>query len=305
MKLETHKSNGKLLLTGEYVVLDGGLSLAIPTKFGQSLEINSIKDPKIRWKSFDYKNQVWFEDEFTLQEITSGFKSLRNDTSKRLLQILQVAKQLNPAFLKSDLGFEVTSKLDFPQDWGLGSSSTLINNIANWAHIDAYKLLELTFGGSGYDVACAQHDVAIAYQLSSNNQRIIKEVTFNPCFKEALYFVYLNKKQNSRDGIAQYKANTADKTQAIKEISDITSKLISCSSLNDFNFLLNSHEQLISNIIYQVPVKENLFPDFNGSIKSLGAWGGDFVLVTSEENPTAYFRNKGYDTIVPYSEMIK
>jgi mevalonate kinase len=305
MKPETYKSNGKLLLTGEYVVLDGGLSLAIPTKFGQSLEITSIKEPKIKWKSFDYKNHVWFEDKFTLQEITSGFTSHRNDTSKRLLQILQAVKQLNPGFLKNLLGFEVTSKLNFPQDWGLGSSSTLINNIANWAKIDAYKLLELTFGGSGYDIACAQHDTAITYQLSSNNQRSIKEVDFNPSFKEALYFVYLNKKQNSRDGIAQYKANTTDKTQVIKEINEITSKVVSCSNLTDFNLLLNNHEQLISSIIHQVPVKEKLFSDFNGSIKSLGAWGGDFVMVTSEENPKEYFSSKGYDTLIPYSEMIK
>ena len=35
-------SPGKLLLTGEYVVLDGAKSLAIPTIFGQSLNITSI-----------------------------------------------------------------------------------------------------------------------------------------------------------------------------------------------------------------------------------------------------------------------
>ena len=305
MTSETYYSNGKLLLTGEYVVLDSALSLAIPTTYSQSLEVTSIDEPKLKWKSLDFENHVWFEDIFTLQDIATGFVILRNDTSNRLLQILQAAKKLNPEFLKTPSGFDVTSKLDFPQNWGLGSSSTLINNIANWANIDAYKLLELTFGGSGYDIACAQHDRALTYQLSIKNEKDIIEVDFNPSFKESLYFVHLNKKQDSRQGISQYKANTKDKTQVINEISNITSEMLICTNLSDFEILLNTHEQLISSIIHQVPVKEKLFPDFKGSIKSLGAWGGDFVLVTSEVNPNSYFNSKGYNTIITYSDMIK
>ncbi|HLV39682.1 GYDIA family GHMP kinase [Xanthomarina sp.] len=304
MELETYKSNGKLLLTGEYVVLDGALSLAIPTTFGQTMKVSKLDESKIIWKSFDDKNKIWLDAEFSIEnkEIITAFTP-ENDTSKRLFEILQAVKLLNPGFLNS--GFEVETKLTFPQDWGLGSSSTLINNIANWAKVDAYRLLEQTFGGSGYDIACAQFNQPITYQLGNNNEKTVKEVAFNPLFKEALYFVYLNKKQNSRDGIAQYKTNVADKTDVIKKLSNITTQLISCSSLGDFNVLLNTHEQLISRIIHQVPVKEKLFSDFKGSIKSLGAWGGDFVLVTSEENPTNYFRRKGYDTLIPYSEMIK
>jgi hypothetical protein len=39
-------------------------------------------------------------------------------------------------------------------------------------------------------------------------------------------------------------------------------------------------------------------------IKSLGAWGGDFVMCISKENPTEYFREKGFEVVVPYSDMI-
>ena len=60
----------------------------------------------------------------------------------------------------------------------------------------------------------------------------------------------------------------------------------------------------MSSILELPTVKESLFPDFDGSIKSLGAWGGDFVLTVSKDNPTAYFENKGYKTIVSYQEMI-
>ena len=34
---KTFYSNGKLLITGEYVVLDGAKALALPTKYGQNL----------------------------------------------------------------------------------------------------------------------------------------------------------------------------------------------------------------------------------------------------------------------------
>jgi hypothetical protein len=30
----------------------------------------------------------------------------------------------------------------------------------------------------------------------------------------------------------------------------------------------------------------------------------DFVLAISKENPTVYFQEKGFETIIPYQEMI-
>ena len=312
---KTYYSNGKLLLTGEYLVLDGALSLAVPTKYGQSLIAETIDKPKLIWKSFDYKGNVWFEDTFTFKEIASVFLIPRNDVSHRLIEILNTAKQLNPNFLNSKFGYKVTTKLDFPQFWGLGSSSTLINNIAQWAEIDAYKLLEKTFGGSGYDIACAQYNSPITYQLNykedkilhsvqNDKKREISEVSFNPEFKDHLYFVHLNKKQNSRDGISQYNANASNVSQVISEINDITSKTISCNSLEHFETLISSHEQIISKIIKQKPIKELLFSDYKGTIKSLGAWGGDFVLVTGNKNSVEYFKQKGYNTIITYDNMV-
>ncbi len=297
-------SNGKLLLTAEYVVLNGALSLAVPTKFGQWLKVEEIEEPKIVWKSYDEKGELWFEDVFSIKDMESERQNHPNEISQRLIQILDATKQLNPEFLESGQGYVITTKLDFPRNWGLGTSSTLINNIADWATIDAYKLLELTFGGSGYDIACAQHNVPITYQLKSNPPEIT-EIRFNPSFKEHIWFVFLNKKQNSRDGIAHYKNNTDDISQEISKINNITLNMIDCNNLNDFQNLMDDHEQLISNIINLKPIKELMFPDFQGSIKSLGAWGGDFVMVASKENPSDYFKSKGFETILNYSELIK
>lgn len=309
MKLEilhlepkTFHSNGKLLLSGEYLVLDGAESLAIPTKYGQTLEMEPIKEKKLVWKSLDENGLAWLEITFELHN--NMLKQVGNDeTSIRLVQILNSARELNPDFLDTNNGFQVTTELNFPRNWGLGSSSTLINNIAQWANVDAYTLLNKTFGGSGYDIACAQHNTPITYQLL-NAIPSVSEVNFNPAFKEHLYFVYLNKKQNSRDGIAHYKANRDLSKLAITEISDITSKMISCTNLKDFGGLVLKHENIISKIIKQKTAKELLFNDFNGEVKSLGAWGGDFIMITSKTNPINYFKPKGFETIIPYTDMI-
>jgi mevalonate kinase len=297
-------SNGKLLLTGEYVVLDGALSLALPTQYGQSLEVKPIMASKLIWQSFDENGDIWFENTFELDTIEILKQVQHDEISKQLIQILKAAKQLNPSFLISENGFKISCELSFNKDWGLGTSSTLINNIAQWAKIDPYKLLELSFGGSGYDIACAQHNSAITYQLNNNNKSVVKEIDFNPLFKECLYFLYLNKKQNSRDAILDYRSNSSNFTHNISEISEITLKIIACKSLTTFESLINQHESIISKLIKQQPIKELLFNDFHGSIKSLGAWGGDFVLVTSKQNPSDYFKEKGFDTLIPYNQMI-
>ena len=70
---------------------------------------------------------------------------------------------MNPEFLQSEQGFLVKTNLTFPRDWGLGTSSTLINNIAQWAKVDAFQLLWNSFSGSGYDIANAQYNTPILY----------------------------------------------------------------------------------------------------------------------------------------------
>lgn len=303
--MTTYTSNGKLLLTAEYIVLDGAKALALPTKFGQSLTVKSIDKPQLLWRSIDYKGDVWFEANFPLEKIPSNFSNPHNEIEKRIVQILNAAKQLNPGFLSIDGGLSITTKLDFDKNWGLGSSSTLINNISNWANVDAYQLLKLTFGGSGYDIACAQNNQPITYQNNlPKNTRIVKLVEFNPTFKDNLFFVYLNQKQNSREGIKYYNANKHNVLNTINEIDLITERIMSCSSISEFETLIFRHEEIISKLINLPTIKSTIFSDYSGAIKSLGAWGGDFILVTGSPNDMNYFKEKGYQTIIAYCDMI-
>jgi len=303
-------SNGKLLLTSEYLVLDGAKALAIPTKFGQDLIVQKIKEPSLFWESFDDKNNCWFQAEFRLSDlriVNETFDANSDDSKESIAQtlqnILETAKNLNPKFLFSDGGFSVKTNLTFPRNWGLGTSSTLINNIAQWAKVDAFKLLQNSFGGSGYDIACAQNDLPITYQLI-NGKPNIEVVDFNPSFSDNLFFVHLNIKQDSKKGIQQFKEKRGELTNDILRISEITNELVNCKELLEFEKLIIEHEQIISKIIKNKPIKEIAFPDYFGAIKSLGAWGGDFVLVTGDDRTPRYFKEKGFETVIPFNKMI-
>ena len=206
--------------------------------------------------------------------------------------------------LNTENGFIVKTNLTFPRNWGLGSSSTLINSIASWAKVDAFQLLWNSFKGSGYDIACAQNDTPIFYQIN-NKKPVIKQVEFNPTFKDSLFFVHLNQKQDSKEGIAKFRESGTNFDKEIKRISEMSDEFLASTSIENFNKLIVEHEEIISNIIQLKPVKEKLFPDYSlGEIKSLGAWGGDFVLATGNAQTPTYFKNKGFKTILKYSEII-
>lgn len=301
MKQEFY-SHGKLLLTAEYLVLDGANALAFPTKYGQSLIVDNGKKNIIVWKSYDHTGKLWLDFCFTIEEIKLFNRKVENDRD-RLISILMNAHKINSSFLGNTDGFSIITKLDFPNNWGLGSSSTLINNISKWANLDPYQLLSVTFGGSGYDIAAANNDCPIIY-TKKENQSISKKQLINWDFKDHLFFVHLNKKQNSQDGIANYQKVTKPKIIQIQKINELTIDLCNCNNLIEFKNLIERHEKIISNLIQQKPIKEVLFKDYSGVIKSLGAWGGDFVLVTGNENDYQYFLNKGFKTIIPFNKMI-
>lgn len=301
---QTFYSNGKLLITGEYVVLDGAKAFALPTKFGQNLIVEKGGGKKMAWKSFDKDRTVWFEDTILFDEIIKRKETDKSASIKEtLMEILHEAYLLNPKFIDGSEGYNITTELTFPKFWGLGTSSTLINNIAQWAEIDAFMLLRNSFGGSGYDIACAQNDTPLLYHLE-DGKPIVEKTKFSPSFEDQLYFVYLNQKQSSKAAIASYYAKQSNLSKSISSLERITRNVVEATDARTFASELEKHEMIMSDILEMQTVKERFFPDFKGAIKSLGAWGGDFILVVSKENPSSYFEERGFKTILPYKEMI-
>lgn len=304
MKKEFY-SNGKLLITGEYLVLDGAKGFALPTKFGQNLIVEKGNNRIINWKSYDADGSLWLEESLSFieilnKEITDKQAAVRNT----LIEILHEASLLNSDFILNSDGYTITTQLTFPRNWGLGTSSTLINNIAQWLQIDAFVLLNNSFGGSGYDIACAQNNTPILYHLV-NGKPIVEKISFDPDFKNNLYFVYLDKKQNSKSAIAAYYNNKNENlSENITKIDLLTQESISSNTLHEFASALEEHEAEMSSILEINTAKESFFPDFDGVIKSLGAWGGDFVLAVSKGNPTSYFEKRGFRTVIQFKDMI-
>jgi len=292
------------MISGEYLVLKGAHSLALPLKFSQEISVTEQSGVhSVKWESL-INNNIWFQTTLLLPDLQIS-ETNEAILAGTLVKILKVAQALNPGFLESSCEYQVTSVMDFDPAWGIGSSSSLISNIAFWADCDPFELNNLIFNGSGYDIACARSHSPIIYKLE-RNKPIYREANFRPDFRNQLFFVYLNRKQNSRESVGKADLSGISPV-TISEISAITIGLEEAKDLETFQRLLDKHEQIMSKILHTEPVKSLYFSDFNGSVKSLGAWGGDFILAASDEVEQYvfnYFNSRNLNTIFRYDEII-
>ncbi|GIV34824.1 MAG: hypothetical protein KatS3mg031_2359 [Chitinophagales bacterium] len=298
-------AHGKLLLSGEYLVLEGARALAIPTSMGQHLEIRPAggRENLLYWETRDERDKLLMALTFE----TTDFRVLKKEGSLShylLQELLREARKRNPQFLAAPHPLKATAKLEFPLNWGLGSSSSLIWNIACWSATNPFELLFAVSDGSGYDIACAGASRPVVYQLSQG-QPLWHEIDFNPPFAHQLFFVHLEKKQNSQQAVSSYRRLYKD-TSLVTKISAITENMISCTSAAVFASLMEEHEDILAQLLHMEKVKTLLFPDFPGSVKSLGAWGGDFVMACSDmpvNQVIHYFKDKGFNTIISFEKM--
>ena len=294
-------SHGKILLTAEYAVLNGVPALALPTQKGQHFKVEYTQKQNIVWQSHDVRGEKWIDVVFDFELNLLEQKHTEEKVIQNLKHILSAALGMKPEFYNA--GIHITTQLEFERSWGLGSSSTLFYALGKWLSINPYRLLEKTMGGSGYDIAAAAAEGAILYQRQGSQPKI-QNVSFTPAFEENIFFVHLNQKQNSSKAVADYSKRKAPDTQTQKALERIGQELLLVEEQIEFNALLLQHETIIGKLIGQTPVQERLFPDFNGQLKSLGAWGGDFILASGDADTPSYFNAKGYATVIPYREFI-
>ena len=147
----------------------------------------------------------------------------------------------------------------------------------------------------------------IIYERFAENR--VTTSSFNPIFKDKIHFVYLGNKQNSREGISYYRSLSLEhKKICIQEINELTEAISSCNFLTDMMDLVREHEQLVSSFLKKEKVQTTHFPHFNGVVKSLGAWGGDFVMVLSHESGDYvknYFAKKDLSDYFQFDQIIK
>ncbi|WP_241330186.1 GYDIA family GHMP kinase [Chryseobacterium arthrosphaerae] len=294
-------SPGKLMLTSEYFAIDGALVLAVPTRLGQEFFFEEKDDHQslILWEAL-HQNKPWLKaaiDYKNWQILETNIPS----GAEFILKTLKNVQQLSSIRFQNDFTYHLKTNLQFPADYGLGSSSTLMNNLAEWAEIDPFHLNTISLGGSGYDIAVAKEKSAVLFQSKPEIQ--YEKVDFNPPFKNELIFIHLNQKQDSREGISFYKSKKKS-PELVDEFSDITKKILLCSELENFSELLMIHERKIADFLEIPTVKEKIFSDCPVFVKSLGAWGGDFVMSAKFGGYKDYFWEKGFTTVFEWSDII-
>ncbi|MEO8823605.1 MAG: GYDIA family GHMP kinase [Ginsengibacter sp.] len=291
-------ASGKLLLFGEYLVLKGSGCLAIPLKYGQKMQVENSDQNNFNWVS-KIDEKVWFSCAFSKDlEIIETPDFVKADT---LMTLLKIIKEEKPSLFQTGQNFQ--TQLDFPLEWGWGSSSTLISLLSQWSKIDPYLLLKSSLGGSGYDIACATANTPIIYDMESHETI---PVYLFPKITSKLLFVYSGKKQISEKEVKQFsplKIST-DKVEKMKSIIILAAK---ATQIDVFEDATEESENLLSPILNSPTLKEKYFADYPFAIKSLGAWGGDFFMATfrKENDARSYFAGKGYSVLFNYNEIIK
>ena len=300
--MKTFRANGKLLISGEYTILDGSLSLALPTQRGQVLHYKEVDHDILHWRSLDVKGETWFEAHFKGNELTV-VDSSDDRIADTLKEILLAAAGLSNS--ANGLRGEVTTALEFPTDWGLGSSSTLLCCVAQCFGIDPIQLHFKVSNGSGYDVACGMTDSAITYQLSDGLAEV-NQIQWKPAFSASLFFVHLNTKQKSSSEVNKYqdRKSSIDLAAIVEQISALTRAMMHANSLVVFNEAIAKHEEIMSLVLGYPTAKQLYFSDYKGAVKSLGAWGGDFILATGDAEDRMYFTGKGFSVIHEFESLI-
>ena len=299
---DTYHANGKLLLTGEYLVLHGAKAIAVPLNVGQQMAISIDSEPNnIRWQAF-YQNQVWFSCELDPTDL-SIFTTTNTEKSATLVRILQAIKSLKTEFFLAP-GTLFKTTIEANPEWGLGSSSTLLSLLSQFADVDPFVLNEMVFQGSGFDIACATADGPILYVRN----QLVKPINLDYPFASQLFLVYSGRKKKTATEVRAFLKEKVISSQTVSEMSALTDEFAACRDQNEFNLLIRLHEELVSKSIGRIPVKSEFFGDFKGEVKSLGAWGGDFFLVSTNKltfsEVNRYFENKGLMTVFKWGDLL-
>ncbi len=299
------KARGKLLISAEYMVLHGSQALALPLKKGQTLQKTASENrSRFSWKAW-YEGECWFSADF--DPFTLGILGSSDPKKAAHLQgLLRAVMEMKPLFQTELIKWDVETRLDFSPSWGLGSSSTLTALLANWAGIDPLDLHFRISHGSGYDVACALADSAIVYGLREDGPHA-RVVPFRPSFADQLYFVWLGTKQPTSAHLKEMAGRMAPDTRDIHHFTAMTQGMLKARQLSDFRMFMEEHEARLSALIGLERVSKTRFPGLQGSVKSLGAWGGDFVMLASEQDQEAlynYLDGLGLTTRFRYKDLV-
>ena len=283
------------MLAGEYLALHGLETFAFPIKYGQKLTLwQSAKEGALlKWKSKNYEGKTWFTCEIETKNVLE--KVTDNATvSGRICELIQLAKQLNPRFELNGT-YMIETQLEFDQSFGLGSSSTLVSLIAQWARVDVMQLQHKVFGGSGYDAAVCSIQKPLVYWKNEMGTANWALWEMNDEMSSDWLLCFPRKKVNSRSSLDQVKENlqkVVNDSVMMTQLDTILQQVKVADTTEALELSLEIWQAFISKCLGLSTAYTDLgIKKVNGGLcKYLGAWGGDIILV----NKKLFAENKTY-----------
>lgn len=276
----TFSSRGKLMITGEYLALYGGRVLGWPTKFRQHITVNQAPGPagQLIWNADGHDNMPWFDALLDIHTKAEVISASDNKVADTLVNILNTALEMGASDLLRTRSQAVNTLTEWPMNWGLGSSSTLITNIAWWLNLNPFDLQRRVFGGSGYDIACALSDEPVIYQMA--DKPLAAKAPKPALLTLHAGFAWLGKKASTADAMDRFREKTLnrDLSKKLDTINRLTYHILNAEKIENLIKAIQIHEETIGFLLEMEPIAIREFPYFDGTVKSLGAWGGDFAM---------------------------
>ncbi len=302
--MKSFHAHGKLLLSSEYMVLHGATALAIPLNLGQTMALTSReRSSSFLWNATTPEGP-WFSARINPASL-SILETTDQQMAERLIYLIKACIDIQPEFQEELFRMDVLTTLDFSPDYGFGSSSSLIALVADWAEINPLDLHFEVSDGSGYDVACAVAEGPILYTLRNDTPRY-QPAPFNPPFRDQLYFAWLGHKQSTATHLEEISPTLSPDYETVQSFSQFSQDMLNATTLDEFRELMEEHDTRLARILGLERVASR-FVALPGSIKSLGAWGGDFVMIASDagrENLMAYLEKNEIHTVYTYNELV-
>ena len=329
---------GKILLSGEYVVLDGATALGLASRMGQSMAVFRGREPGyLRWTALDHLHNPWLQANYRIVDgqWSVGEVSAATAESAGMLQTwLQAAWTLMAGLGESSAsgyggaswndilhqeGLAVQTQLDFARSWGLGSSSTALALLAQWLGVDARRLYALTTNGSGYDLEVAMQNSSILYRLPEGRpitnspsaaplEPIVQPIAYRSPQGGALWLVDTGGKQISANEVVRYRnLDTNERLACVEKISSLSIALATCPDVTMMMDCFEQHDAVLEKLLGQPCLQRSAGNGFPGRLKSLGAWGGDLFLAVSPSPVDAlhWLENQANWSIYPFEQLIR
>ncbi len=292
-------SRGKLILMGEYAVLHGVDALCLPLKTGQELTITPSENGQINWEWY-YRD--YLVAGFSFHPATLSILNINKGEPAWVLRLLELVREKKPDFLSN--GATLTFHNRFPVNWGLGTSSATVSSVCRLAGIEPYTINEKLTGGSGADIATTTANNWILYRKTLTiPQRW--EIPLSYRFAENTWFIYSGKKQETARHINKVTSQYQKNFGSWAPVNEFVYRFVAATTLPELMKIVNDHELFIAEATGLNTIRDK-FPDFPGTLKSLGAWGGDFFMALSHQKDDFvrdYFSSRGYTDIFSWKQL--